>query len=144
MKGIKRGISKRRPRLRKPLLRRRRRSPWMKLLRFLPNLTRLVFRLFTDMRVSAFDRALFATVIAYVLSPFDLLPDWLGLFGITDDFYLVGLALARLLRNAGPDILLEHWKGSPKALGYIIESVEDVGARLPAGVRSILKKMSLG
>ena len=144
MKGIKNRVARRRPRLRKPLLRRRRRSPLVKMLRFLPNLTRLVLRLFTDMRVSAFDRALFATVIAYVLSPFDLLPDWLGMFGITDDFYLVGLALARLLRNAGPDLLLEHWKGSPKALGYLIESVEEVGARLPSGVRSILKRMSLG
>ena len=144
MKGIRKRISTSRRRTRKPLLRRRRRSPLIKMLRFLPNLTRLVFRLFTDMRVSAFDRALFATVIAYVLSPFDLLPDWLGLFGITDDFYLVGLALARLLRNAGPDLLLEHWRGSPKALGYLIESVEEVGAKLPAGVRSILKRMSLG
>lgn len=144
MKGIRKKVSAAKRRTRKPLMRRRRRSPIIRMLRFLPNLTRLVFRLFTDMRVSAFDRALFATVIAYVLSPFDLLPDWLGLFGITDDFYLVGLALARLLRNAGPDLLLEHWKGSPKALGYLIESVEEVGARLPAGIRSILQRISLG
>jgi uncharacterized membrane protein YkvA (DUF1232 family) len=109
------------------------------MLRLLPNLVKLIFRLFTDSRVSVFDRALFAVVIAYVLSPFDLLPDWLGVFGLTDDLYLVGLSLARLLHNAGPDLLLEHWDGKPKALGFLIESVEDVGSVLPRSVRSVLR-----
>jgi uncharacterized membrane protein YkvA (DUF1232 family) len=107
----------------------------------LPNLLKLVYRLFTDARVSVLDRALFATVIAYVLSPFDLLPDWLGMFGLTDDFYLIGLSLARLLKRAGPDVLLEYWEGTPKALGYLIESIEDVGSKLPGAVRGILRNM---
>ena len=111
----------------------------MSMLRHLPNLVKLVYRLFRDPRVSVFDRALFAVVIAYVFSPFDLLPDWLGMFGLTDDLYLVGLSLSRLLRNAGPDLLLEHWDGKPKALGYMIESVEDVGSKLPASIRSVLQ-----
>lgn len=109
------------------------------MLRYLPNLVKLIFRLFTDPRVSVFDRALFAIVIAYVLSPFDLLPDWLGAFGLTDDLYLVGLSLARLLHSAGPDVLLEHWDGKPKALGFLIESVEDIGSVLPRSVRSVLR-----
>jgi uncharacterized membrane protein YkvA (DUF1232 family) len=124
----------------RPLLRRRRRiNPIRRMLAHLPNLLKLVYRLFTDARVSVFDRALFATVIAYVISPFDLLPDWLGMFGLTDDFYLVGLSLARLLTRAGPDILLEYWEGTPKALGFLISSIEDVGSKLPKSVRSILQ-----
>jgi len=130
-----------RPRRRRKfsLRRRRRRGNLITaMLRHLPNLVKLVYRLFTDPRVSVFDRALFAVVIAYVLSPFDLLPDWLGMFGLTDDLYLVGLSLGRLLRNAGPDLLLEHWDGRPKALGYMIESVEEVGSKLPSAIRRIL------
>lgn len=126
------------------MLRRRRRPPLARLIKQLPNLLRLVYNLFTDARVPVLDKALFATVIAYVIAPFDLLPDWLGMFGLTDDFYLVGLTLSRLLRSASPDLLLEHWRGSPKALGYIIESIEEVGARLPAGVRNILRGISFG
>ena len=126
------------------LLRRRRRPPLARLIRQLPNLLRLIYKLFADARVPVLDKALFATVIAYVIAPFDLLPDWLGMFGLTDDFYLVGLSLSRLLRSATPDLLLEHWRGSPKALGYIIESIEDVGAKLPAGIRNILRGISFG
>ena len=128
-------------RVRKLGLRRRRKrgNLIMAMLRHLPNLVKLVYRLFTDPRVSRFDRALFAVVLAYVFSPFDLLPDWLGVFGLTDDLYLVGLSLGRLLRNAGPDLLLEHWDGKPRALGYMIESIEDVGSKLPNSIRRVLR-----
>jgi uncharacterized membrane protein YkvA (DUF1232 family) len=127
---------------RRLLRRRRRTNPVVSMMRHLPNLFKLVIKLFQDARVSIFDRALFATVIAYVLTPFDLLPDWLGMFGLTDDFYLVGLALSRLLSRAGPDLLLEYWEGTPKALGYLMESIERVGAKLPAPIRNILRGMA--
>src|SRR5688572_22781018 len=111
----------------------------VKLIRELPNLLKLLFRLMTDHRVSRLDRILFATAVAYVLMPADLLPDFLGVFGFADDLYLVGLALNRLFSHAGPRILLEHWEGHPRALGYLIEGIEEVGALLPAKVRSVLK-----
>lgn len=128
---------KRRTRL--PGLRRRPKNKLRSMIRQLPNLLKLVMHLFTDSRVSVLDRALFAAVIAYVLTPMDLLPDWLGLFGLTDDLYLIALALGRLFRRAGPDVLLEYWEGPPKALGYILESVDQIGARLPAPIRRILQ-----
>lgn len=127
-----------------PLRRRRRRPPISRLLRQLPNLFRLVLDLMRDARVPGFDRAIFAVVVAYVLSPFDLIPDWLGMLGLTDDFYLVGLALKRLVNAAGPDMLLEYWRGSPKALGYIVESIERVGSALPRRVRRILRGTVFG
>lgn len=121
------------------LSRRKPRNKFRSMIAQLPNLLKLVMRLFTDPRVSMWDRALFAGVIAYVLTPMDLLPDWLGMIGLTDDLYLVSLALGRLLHRAGPDVLLEYWEGPPKALGYIMESVDQIGARLPAPIRRILQ-----
>ena len=111
----------------------------VKLIRELPNMLKLLFRLIKDHRVSKVDRILFGEVIAYVLMPADLLPDFMGVFGFADDLYLVGLALNRLFKHAGPRILLEHWEGHPRALGYLIEGIEEVGALLPAKVRSVLK-----
>lgn len=129
---------------RRGLLRRRRSSSLTSMLRLLPKLLKLVMRLFQDSRVSIFDRALFVTVVAYILTPLDLLPDWLGVVGLTDDLYLVGLSLSRLLRRAGPDLLLEYWEGSPKALGYLIESIEEIGAKLPRAVQRILQGTVFG
>ena len=111
----------------------------LKLIRELPNLLKLLVRLIKDHRVSRLDRILFAAVITYVLTPADLLPDFLGVLGFADDLDQVGLALNRLFSNAGPRILLEHWEGNPRALGYLVEGVEDIGSLLPAKVRSVLK-----
>ena len=126
------------PRL--PLRRKKsRRKTAVKLLRELPNLVKLLVRLMRDARVSRLDRALFGAVIAYVLLPIDLIPDFIGVFGLTDDLYLVGLALNRLFSRAGAGVLIEHWDGNPRALGYLLEGIEEVGALLPDKVRSALR-----
>lgn len=119
----------------------RRRKTAVKLLRELPNLIKLLVRLLRDARVSKLDRLLFGAVIAYVLLPADLLPDFLGVLGLTDDLFLIGLALNRLFARAGADVLLEHWDGNPRALGYLLEGVEEVGALLPARIRSALRRL---
>jgi uncharacterized membrane protein YkvA (DUF1232 family) len=117
----------------------RRRNTAVKLLRELPNLVKLLVRLLRDARVSKLDKAMFGVVLAYVLLPVDLLPDFLGVLGLTDDLYLIGLSLNRLFSRAGSDVLLEHWDGNPRALGYLMEGVEEVGGLLPPGIRNALR-----
>jgi uncharacterized membrane protein YkvA (DUF1232 family) len=104
----------------------------------MPALLKLMFRLMVDSRVPLKDKALFALVTAYVISPLDLIPDFGGLLGMVDDLYLVGLSLGRLLASAGEDILLEHWDGDARTLGFFIETVESFGGLLPAGIRNAL------
>ena len=111
----------------------------IKLLRELPNLFKLLIRLIRDPRIPSLDKIMFGLVMAYVISPLDLMPDFMGALGMTDDLFLVGLALNRLFAQAGPDMLLEHWEGNPRALGYLIEGVEEVGSLLPAKIRNALR-----
>lgn len=111
----------------------------IKLLRELPNLFKLLLSLLRDPRIASLDKIMFGAVMAYLLLPVDFMPDFMGALGLTDDLFLVGLALNRLFSQAGPDILLEHWQGNPRALGYLIEGVEEVGSLLPANVRNMLR-----
>lgn len=111
-----------------------------RLLRELPNFLKLLVRLLRDVRVAPVDKLLFGAVLAYILMPADLLPDVLGPFGMMDDLYLLGLSLSRLLARAGEDTLLEHWDGNPKALGYLIEGVEQLGEMLPRPIRGALRR----
>jgi uncharacterized membrane protein YkvA (DUF1232 family) len=106
-----------------------------RLLRQLPQLFRLVFRLMRDPAVPRVDKLLFGAVALYMVTPLDLVPDFLGPLGWIDDFYLLGLALSRLVVAAGPDRLLEHWDGDPQALGYLVEGVEELGTSLPSRIR---------
>ncbi len=114
------------------------RSAAKQLVRELPSILKLLFRLMIDRRVPVKDKALLALVAAYVISPLDLIPDFGGLIGMVDDLYLVGLALGRLMASAGEDILLEHWDGDARALGFLIEGVESLGGILPESVRNAL------
>jgi uncharacterized membrane protein YkvA (DUF1232 family) len=58
-------------------------------------------------------------VAAYVVSPIDLIPDFIGGFGHIDDIVLVSVALDRLLSGTDADIVLEHWDGSIDALDLV-------------------------
>jgi uncharacterized membrane protein YkvA (DUF1232 family) len=122
--------------------RRRRKGPRQlvrSLLRELPNLFRLVYRLIRDPEVARFDKLLFGAVAIYMLTPLDLIPDVLGVLGWVDDMYLLGLALGRLMTSAGPERLLRHWQGDPHTLGYLVEGVDELGAELPHRIRRALQ-----
>lgn len=106
-----------------------------RMLRQLPHLFKLVFRLLRDPAVPRFDKLLFGAVALYMITPLDLIPDVFGVLGWVDDFYLLGLALGRLVTSAGPDLLLTHWDGDAKELGYFVEGVEDLGGSLPTRIR---------
>jgi len=45
-----------------------------------------------------------ALVLLYLLSPVDLVPDWIPLLGIADDLVLVPLAIRWMLKRLPPDI----------------------------------------
>lgn len=89
----------------------------------IPSFGKLLWRLVRDPRVSKLDRALFAGALAYVLTPVDLIPDWLPALGQIDDLVLVALVLSRLLYRVEEEVLLEHWEGA-------IESFEVMEALL--------------
>jgi uncharacterized membrane protein YkvA (DUF1232 family) len=112
-----------------------------KLVRQIPALFKLVFRLLRDASVPPIDKVLFGAVLVYMLTPIDFMPDFLGAMGWVDDLYLLGLALGRLLASGGPELLLKHWDGDPEALGYLIEGVEEIGGKLPGNVRSGLDQI---
>lgn len=112
------------------------------LIRELPNLLKLVFRLLRDPHVPRFDKVLFGAVALYMVTPLDLIPDFLGVLGWIDDLYLLGLALGRLMVSVGPDHLLDHWDGRPEALGYLVDGVDELGAELPSRVRRGLQSIA--
>lgn len=87
--------------------------------RQLPQYLRLLGGLIADRRVAIFDKLLVAGAIAYIVSPIDLIPDFIPFFGEVDDLFLLVLALQHLVDNAGRRVLLDHWTGNPDDLGEL-------------------------
>ena len=82
----------------------------------LPNSVRLLWGLLFDRRVRIVDKLLVLGAAAYIVMPFDLIPDFIPFFGEVDDLVLLVYALRRLIARAGRDLLLEHWRGDPAFL----------------------------
>lgn len=93
----------------------------------LPNLVKLLLRLLADDRVPVRRKVLVGAVAVYVVSPVDLIPDFIIGFGHLDDVILVSLALNHLMEGTSEEVVLEHWDGTLDALD-LVRSVVSWGA----------------
>jgi uncharacterized membrane protein YkvA (DUF1232 family) len=112
----------------------------------LPRFLRLLWGLITDSRVAAFDKLLVAGAIAYIITPIDLIPDFIPFLGEVDDVFLLVLALRRLMENAGRSVLLAHWTGDPAELRdlNLRKALLAAAFFLPKRVRRRLRLMGRG
>jgi uncharacterized membrane protein YkvA (DUF1232 family) len=84
--------------------------------RFVPDCIVLFRRMLGDPRVPRSRKLLLALLLAYLVTPIDLVPDFIPVVGALDDAIIVALVLRALLRGAGPDLLREHWPGPAHSL----------------------------
>jgi len=76
-----------------------------------PNFIKLSLRLLKDKRVSFYLKLMVYGAIAYVLSPYDLIPDFLVPFlGFFEDNFIGILCLTGLVKLSPPEVVAEHVK----------------------------------
>ncbi len=87
---------------------------------FLPDCVTTVRRLRKDPRVPR--RAKLAVGFAglWVLSPIDLIPEFLPVIGPLDDVVVVALALRYAARQVPPDVLFEAWPGKRSVMERLL------------------------
>lgn len=86
----------------------------------LPNLVRLFRGLIGDPRVPRGSKALLLVGAVWLVSPIDLIPEFLPGIGGIDDAIVAALILRHVVRRAGDEVVREHWKGDPKTIGLIL------------------------
>jgi uncharacterized membrane protein YkvA (DUF1232 family) len=95
-------------------------------LRLLPDLLRLIRRLAADSTVAVGIRVRLVLLLAYLLSPIDLVPDFIPVIGYADDAVIVALVLRSVIKRAGADAIRRHWPGSPAGLDVILKAAGSV------------------
>lgn len=87
---------------------------------FLPGCLTTVRRLRNDPRVPR--RAKIAVLLAglWLLSPIDLLPEFLPVIGPLDDVLVIALALRYAARNVPRPVLVEAWPADPRLLERLL------------------------
>ena len=76
-----------------------------------PGLLRFIPRLFFDRRVPLGAKLLLVAAVGYLLSPIDLVPDFLPIRGRLDDILILLLSLASLLGTAPKEVLSKKKRG---------------------------------
>ena len=80
----------------------------LQVLLHLPDFARLYWRLFRDSRVSLLPKALLVMSLAYLVWPFDVIPDFLPVIGEMDDLSVVVGGLWAFVRLCPPAVVREH------------------------------------
>jgi uncharacterized membrane protein YkvA (DUF1232 family) len=86
---------------------------------FIPDCVVLVQRLLRDPRVPRRRKLGLGLLVAYLVVPIDLVPDFIPVAGQLDDAILVALVLRGLVRSGGEDLLRHHWPGPERSLALI-------------------------
>jgi uncharacterized membrane protein YkvA (DUF1232 family) len=109
----------------------------------LPDFFALVLRLMRDPRIGGRTKLELAAVTAYVISPIDLIPDFLFPVGFVDDAVALALVIgrvAKLMDEAGHAALEEHWEGEATALKAVTSVTNAADALLNKRVAEQLRR----
>lgn len=87
---------------------------------FLPACVTLIRRLRRDPRVPRSAKVAVLVAMVWVLSPIDLIPEFLPVIGPLDDVVVVALALRYAARRVPRAVVLEAWPGDPRLLERLL------------------------
>jgi uncharacterized membrane protein YkvA (DUF1232 family) len=87
---------------------------------FIPDCVTLFRALVRDSRVPRRRKLLLVALIAYLVLPLDLIPDFIPVAGQLDDAIIVAFVLRSVLRGAGPGLVREHWRGPERSLDILL------------------------
>lgn len=87
-----------------------------------PNLVALFRGLVGDPRVPRTTKGLVWFALAWLVSPIDLVPEFIPVLGPLDDAIVAALVLRYVLRRTELSVLLDHWRGERSTLDVLVRS----------------------
>jgi uncharacterized membrane protein YkvA (DUF1232 family) len=102
-----------------------------------PRLAKLVVRLLRDPRVPSRNKATLVFAAGYLLSPIDLVPEFIPGIGRLDDVVIAALAVDQLLKDVPDAVIREHWDGDDDVLELVREILGMSTSFVPAPVRKL-------
>lgn len=96
-----------------------RRTQARELATLIPNLLVLFKGSLRDPRVTRGSKAWLWFAVVWLVSPIDLIPEFIPVLGPLDDAVVAALVLRHVLRRTDRAVLAEHWRGDPVTLDTI-------------------------
>ena len=93
-----------------------------------------------DPRIPDRDKAVVLALTALIISPVDIIPDWIPILGVVDDLILVAIVLDYFFNRLDQAILLSHYPWGMKSYSRIRRVARFIALLTPQFVRSFLWK----
>jgi uncharacterized membrane protein YkvA (DUF1232 family) len=72
-----------------------------------------------DERIPGRDKKIILGLLALLISPFDIIPDWIPIFGVLDDVMIIAIILDYFFRVLDSRILLSHYPWGMKSFSQL-------------------------
>ncbi len=106
------------------------------LLRALPDVVRLITRLVGDPVLPRAAKIALGAAAVYLLSPVDLIPDFIPLVGWVDDALLAAVLLDGILNWVDRGLVLKYWPGNPASLDTLARTARLLSIWVPRRLKT--------
>lgn len=84
-------------------------------MKFLSDLKGFIQNVAQDGRIPERDKKILLVLLALIVSPIDLIPDWIPIVGILDDLVILAVVLDYFFNHLDQEILLSHYPWGMKS-----------------------------
>ena len=89
-----------------------------------------------DERIPPRDKKVLLALIALLISPFDIIPDWIPFFGQLDDLVIIALILDYFFNKLDKDLLLSHYPWGMKSFVKLQRYARIVAMLTPGALKN--------
>ncbi len=106
----------------------------------LKELLQFVKNVANDPRIPESDKKILLALIALIVSPVDLIPDWIPILGVMDDMVLMAIVLDYFFNHLDSEILLSHYPWSMKSFLRLKKGARVISIMSPRWVKNYVWK----
>lgn len=101
------------------------------LLRALPDVVRTIAGLAVDPVLPKAAKIALGAAVLYLVSPVDLIPDFIPVLGHFDDLFVAAIVVDGMLSYVNRALVLKYWPGSPESLERIARAARVLALWVP-------------
>lgn len=107
---------------------------------FIKNLIQFLKAVAQDSRIPERDKGILLALIALIISPFDIIPDWIPILGVLDDIVLIAIVLDYFFNVLDEEILLSHYPWGMKSFVTIKRFARLITVLTPGPIKNRIWK----
>lgn len=104
-------------------------------MKYFKDLIAFIKNVANDQRIPESDKRILLVLVALIVSPFDIIPDWIPVVGVMDDIVLMGIVLDYFFNHLDQEILLSHYPWSMTSFVRLRKTAKVISFMAPGWVK---------